>query len=76
VGTERGHDLLPLAAAEPDDRVVVNAIPAQVWRPAPDGAIQYVNQQWMDYTGLSQEESQGWGWASRNVITLMTSLVF
>src|SRR6476620_10954281 len=33
----------------------VNAIPAHIWRSAPDGAVQFVNQQWMDYTGLSQE---------------------
>src|SRR5262245_8063463 len=50
------------------DLLVVNAIPAHIWRAARDGAIQFVNQQWMDYTGLSQEESQGWGWASANVI--------
>jgi len=35
------------------DLVVVNAIPAHIWRAAPDGAIQFVNQQWLDYTGLS-----------------------
>jgi formate hydrogenlyase transcriptional activator len=46
------------------DLRVVNAIPAHIWRCAPDGAVQFVNQQWMDYTGLSQENSQGWGWAS------------
>jgi len=43
---------------------VVNAIPAHIWRSAPDGAVQFVNQQWMDYTGLSQENNQGWGWVS------------
>ena len=43
---------------------VVNAIPAHIWRSAPDGAVQFVNQQWMDYTGLSQENSQGRGWVS------------
>ena len=46
------------------DLRVVNAIPAHIWRSAPDGAVQFVNQQWMDYTGLSQENSQGWGWVS------------
>ena len=50
------------------DLLVVNAIPAHIWRAAPDGAIQFVNQPWMDYTGLSREKSQGWGWASTNVI--------
>jgi formate hydrogenlyase transcriptional activator len=49
---------------ELSDLRVVNAIPAHIWRSAPDGAVQFVNQQWMDYTGLSQENSQGWGWVS------------
>jgi formate hydrogenlyase transcriptional activator len=57
-----------LAPQELHDLLVVNAIPAHIWRAAPDGAIQFVNQQWMDYTGLSQHESQGWGWVSANVI--------
>jgi formate hydrogenlyase transcriptional activator len=49
---------------ELNDLRVVNAIPAHIWRSAPDGAVQFVNQPWMDYTGLSQEHSQGWGWVS------------
>jgi len=49
---------------ELNDLRVVNAIPAHIWRSAPDGAVQFVNQQWMDYTGLSQENSRGWGWVS------------
>jgi PAS domain-containing protein len=46
---------------ELNDLRVVNAIPAHIWRSAPDGAVQFVNQQWMDSTDLSQENSQGWG---------------
>jgi PAS domain S-box-containing protein len=59
---------LSVSAAELTDLSVVNAIPAHIWRAAPDGAILFVNQQWMDYTGLTQEQSQGWGWASTDVI--------
>jgi formate hydrogenlyase transcriptional activator len=57
-----------LATPELNDLLIVDAIPAHIWRAAPDGAIQFVNRQWMDYTGLSQAESQGWAWASTNVI--------
>ena len=57
-----------MATPDLNDRLVVDAIPAHIWRAAPDGAIQFVNKQWMDYTGLSQAESQGWAWASTNVI--------
>jgi len=53
-----------LTPPELNDLRVVNAIPAHIWRSAPDGAVQFVNQPWMDYTGLSQENSQGWGWVS------------
>ena len=53
-----------VTSPELNDLRVVNAIPAHIWRSAPDGAVQFVNQQWMDYTGLSQENSQGWGWVS------------
>ena len=59
---------LRVSAAEPIDLVLVNAIPAHIWRAAPDGAILFVNQQWMDYTGLTEEQSHGWGWASTDVI--------
>jgi hypothetical protein len=31
----------------------------QVWRAAPDGAIQF-NQQWLDYTGLLSSRSEAW----------------
>jgi PAS domain S-box-containing protein len=49
-------------------RQIVDTIPAQVWIAGPDGAIKFVNQQWMDYTGLSLEESRGWAWTSTSVI--------
>jgi formate hydrogenlyase transcriptional activator len=54
----------PVTPPELNDLRVVNAIPAHIWRSAPDGSVQFVNQQWMDYTGLSQENSQGSGWSS------------
>src|ERR1700737_3684155 len=57
-----------MAPTQLNDLLVVDAIPAHIWRAAPDGAIQFVNKQWMDYTGLSQDESRGWAWASTNVI--------
>jgi formate hydrogenlyase transcriptional activator len=41
---------------------VLDTIPAQVWVAAPDGAITYVNQQRLDFTGLTLESALGWGW--------------
>jgi formate hydrogenlyase transcriptional activator len=41
---------------------ILNTIPTVAWRGEPDGSINYFNQRWHEYTGLSPEESHGWGW--------------
>jgi formate hydrogenlyase transcriptional activator len=43
-------------------RQVVDRIPAFAWSAHPDGSVEFVNQRWREYAGLSLEESQGWGW--------------
>src|ERR1700722_2658895 len=43
---------------------LLNTIPTVAWRGEPDGSINYFNQRWLDYTGLSPEESHGWGWTA------------
>lgn len=43
-------------------RVVVDRIPAFTWSTHPDGSVEFVNQRWREYAGLSLGESQGWGW--------------
>jgi len=58
----------PRMAAAPDDRLVINAIPAQVWRADPDGRIQFVNDVWLDYTGLSVDQTLEWAWTTGDVI--------
>src|SRR5229473_4552281 len=45
-----------------DIRLVVDRIPAFTWSAHPDGSVEFVNQRWREYVGLSLEESQGWGW--------------
>ena len=45
-----------------DIRLVVDRIPAFTWSAHPDGSVEFVNQRWREYAGLSLEESQGWGW--------------
>ena len=52
----------PLKIRESDFGLSVNVIPALVWSSNPDGSVHFVNQQWCEYTGLSLEESCGWGW--------------
>jgi PAS domain S-box-containing protein len=38
-------------------RQVVDAVPALVWRNEPDGTMEFVNQQYLDYTGLLKERA-------------------
>jgi PAS domain S-box-containing protein len=42
-------------------RLVIDTIPEQVWSALPDGSIDFVNQRWLEYTGLSLKEGLGWG---------------
>jgi PAS domain-containing protein len=43
-------------------RVLAEAIPQIVWTASADGWFDYYNQRWFEYTGLTLEETQGWGW--------------
>jgi formate hydrogenlyase transcriptional activator len=45
-----------------DIRLIVDRIPAFTWSAHADGFVEFVNQRWREYAGLSAEESQGWGW--------------
>ena len=44
-------------------RALADAIPLIVWTADPNGELDYYNRQWEIYTGLSAEETKGWGWA-------------
>ena len=50
------------AMAALDARLVVDAIPGLAWSSRPDGSVEFFNGRWYEYTGLSPEQSQGWGW--------------
>jgi PAS domain S-box-containing protein len=45
-----------------DVRLVVDAIPTLAWSAQADGSVDFFNQRWLDYTGLSAEEARDWGW--------------
>ena len=49
-------DIEDLKRVEDRIRLVINTIPTMVWTLQPDGALDFVNQRWLDYTGLSLEE--------------------
>jgi formate hydrogenlyase transcriptional activator len=41
---------------------MIDMIPALAWCCFPDGATEFLNRRWLEYSGLSQEEANGWGW--------------
>src|SRR2546426_690288 len=43
-------------------RLTIDAIPVLAWCNRPDGSNEFLNQRWLDYTGLTIEEARGWGW--------------
>src|SRR6266702_285237 len=51
-----------IRSSEPTLRRVIDTIPALAWCNLPDGPNEFLNNRWHDYTGLSPEESRGWGW--------------
>jgi PAS domain S-box-containing protein len=42
--------------------LLTNALPQLVWTANPNGYLDYYNQKWLDYTGMTLEQTQGWGW--------------
>jgi len=51
-----------LRKSEQEFRTLTEAMPQIVWTTRPDGRNTYFNQQWVDYTGMTLEESYGEGW--------------
>jgi formate hydrogenlyase transcriptional activator len=51
-----------LGESEASLQAIVDTIPSFVWRAAPDGGKEFLNQRWHEYTGLSPAEAHGWEW--------------
>ena len=60
--SERKRMESALQESEAEFRLLAEAMPQIVWITRADGWNIYFNQQWMDYTGLTLEESVGHGW--------------
>ena len=50
-------------ASQRNLRLTIDIMPVLSWTTLPDGAADFFNKLWLDYTGLSPEEAQGQGWA-------------
>jgi PAS domain S-box-containing protein len=58
----RAEDALRLREKELRD--VIEAIPAIAFTAQPDGSSVWINRQWVEFTGLTLEETSGSGWQS------------
>ncbi|PKN91154.1 MAG: hypothetical protein CVU44_20545 [Chloroflexi bacterium HGW-Chloroflexi-6] len=60
--TERKQMEDALRKSENEFRMLAESMPQMVWVCQPDGKNIYFNQHWVDYTGLTLDESYGDGW--------------
>src|SRR5258708_38765637 len=57
-----GIDITARKRAEAEIHALIDTIPQLVWTGRPDGYVDYTNQRWRDYTGMTTEQAQGEGW--------------
>jgi|GEM_PF-211354 len=60
--TEQKQTESALRESELNFRTLANSMPQIVWTALPCGFIDYYNQRWTNYTGMTLEQAQGWGW--------------
>ena len=59
--TDREASKQALLQSQNELKLIAEAIPQQIWTALPDGTIDYINQRWQNYTGISlQQLQQGW----------------
>jgi two-component system sensor kinase FixL len=51
-----------LADSEAKYRTIANAMPALVWSASADGARDFYNDRWRQFTGAAEGASDGWAW--------------
>jgi len=56
-------DVTDQARAKAELRAIINTIPTLAWSANPDGSCDFLNQQWLDFTGLTAEQALGFGWS-------------
>jgi PAS domain S-box-containing protein len=57
---ELAKALKEIKGSEIELRTIVDALPAHAWASRADGYNIYCNQQWLDYSGFTQETARGW----------------
>jgi PAS domain S-box-containing protein len=62
--TERVRAEDAVRKSEAQLRDVIDTIPVIAFISIPDGSNEFTNRSWQEYTGLSVQETAGWGWVS------------
>ena len=60
--TARKRAEAELQASEQRYRSLADAMPQIVWTARADGYTDYYNGRWFEYTGMTLEQTEGWGW--------------
>src|SRR5262249_27608122 len=45
-------------------KLIIDTIPALAWSARPDGSAEFLNQQYLDFIGLSADQTVDWNWTS------------
>jgi PAS domain S-box-containing protein len=59
---ERARAIRNLRASQARLSFMAESMPQKIFTSSASGEIDYFNQQWMEFTGLSFEQIKGWGW--------------
>jgi PAS domain S-box-containing protein len=62
IAAELAQRAAALNESEQRYRFLADTVPQIVWTAKPDGKLDYFNQRWFDYSGLTLEETKDWGW--------------
>jgi PAS domain S-box-containing protein len=65
LSNEDNRTEVALTSSEQELRLVVETIPALVWRAGPEGNVDYVNKRVLKYFGAPLDEIIGWGWMEK-----------
>jgi PAS domain S-box-containing protein len=55
-------DVTVIKEVEDKIRLIINTVPGLLWTARPDGWVDFLNQRWLDYTGMTLEQGLGWAW--------------
>jgi len=60
--TERKRTEDELRRSEQRQRFILDSMPDKIFTAKPNGDVDYVNPQWIEFNGLPFEQISGWGW--------------